>query len=309
MTRGHFAPAPGTGRREARRIRSAIVGTLALLLILVTGEDAAWAGTGPATATNGGRTCAPVTGFHRGEFSHPTMIDNKFFPLIPGRRFIYEGRANRGGGVLPHRIIFTVTDMTKVINGVRTRVVWDRDFNEGQLAEAELAFFAQDNYGNVWSMGEYPEEYENGKFGGAPSVWIPGVARARAGVMMRARPRVGTARYLQGAAPGIDFLDCAKVFKTGQRTCVPHRCYKNVLVTDENSPLDPDGGHQRKEYAPGVGNIRISAVGDPEGETLVLVDVVHLGPKGLAQARAGVRKLEKRAFRISRVYRHTSPAR
>ena len=41
-------------------------------------------------------------------------------------------------------------------------VVWERDYTEGEEVEAELAFFAQDNYGNVWHMGEYPEEYENG---------------------------------------------------------------------------------------------------------------------------------------------------
>jgi hypothetical protein len=73
--------------------------------------------------------------------------------------------------------------------------------------------------------------------------------------------------------------------------------------------MDPESGHQRKDYAPGVGNVRISAVGDPEGETLVLTKIVRLGPSGLAQARAAVHKLERRAYQISSVYRHTCPAR
>jgi hypothetical protein len=269
-------------------------------------------GHGRSSALTGNRstgTCVRIAHFRRHNFTQPTKINNRFFPLIVGRQFVYEGRANQGGAAVPHRIVFTVTDMTKVIDGVRTRVIWDRDFDEGQLAESELAFFAQDTNGNVWSMGEYPEEYENGKFAGAPSVWIPGVSGAKAGVMMLGRPRLGTPRYVQGSAPKIDFLDCAKVFQKNQHTCVPANCYRHVLVTDENSPLDPQSGHQRKDYARGVGNVRISAVGDPEGETLVLTKIVRLGPSGLAQARAAVHKLERRAYRISSVYRHTCPAR
>ena len=108
-------------------------------------------------------------------FSNSTQIDNQWYPLIPGTQFIYEGSAVRGSGLRPHRVVFTVTDLTKVINGVRTVVMWDRDFNNGKLVEAELAFHAQDNAGNVLESGEYPEEYERGKFVGAASTWIAGV--------------------------------------------------------------------------------------------------------------------------------------
>src|SRR5690349_12504147 len=201
-----------------------------------------------ALTGNHSTSCVRTPHLRRHNFPRPTKINNRFFPLIAGRQFVYDGRTNQGGAAVPHRIVFTVTDMTKVINGVRTRVIWDRDFDEGQLAESELAFFAQDRNGNVWSMGEYPEEYENGKFAGAPSVWIPGVSGAKAGVMMLGRPRLGTLRYVQGSAPKIDFLDCAKVVQKNQHTCVPAQCYRHVLVTDENSPLDPESGHQRKDY-------------------------------------------------------------
>jgi len=96
-------------------------------------------------------------------FSDPLRIDNAWSPLEPGMRFVYEGRANRGQGRLPHRVVFTVTDLTKTIDGVRTVVLWDRDFNGGRLREGELAFHAQDDDGTIWNMGEYPEEYEGGR--------------------------------------------------------------------------------------------------------------------------------------------------
>src|SRR5262249_53225532 len=157
-----------------------------------------------------------------------------------GTKFVLKGRVDGS----PHEVVFIVTDLVKKINGVLTRVIWDRDFADGHLGEAELAFEAQDDRGRVWNFGEYPEEDENGRFVGAPSPWIPGVDRARAGIGMLAAPRVGTPSYLQGYSPTIDFLDEAKVVRTGQRLCVGGRCYSGVLVIDEWSPLDPESGHQ-----------------------------------------------------------------
>jgi len=84
---------------------------------------------------------------------------------------------------------------------------------------------------------------------------------------------------------------------------------RSSLVIDETSPLDPEGGLQRKYYTAGTGLVRIGAVGDPEGETLVLVAVNHFNAKQMASVRIAVRRLEGRAYRISSIYRHTAPAR
>jgi hypothetical protein len=284
-------------------VRSTLLSVFIVSLLLLTSIGTA-AGRTTATAPS----CSQATPFDLKNFPHPPKIDNQWFPLVPGTQFVLEGRANRGGGPLPHRVVTTVTDLTKVINGVRTVVIWEQDLNENQLQEAELAFEAQDNAGNVWNFGEYPEEYEDGKFTGAPNTWIVGQARAEAGTAMLAQPKEGTPEYLQGSAPEIKFLDCAKVFAVGQKTCVPLGCYENVLVTDEHSPLDPESGHQRKYYAPRVGNVQVAAVEDPEGETLVLTQLTHLSPDALAAARQEALKLEKHAYEIAAVYRQTPPA-
>jgi hypothetical protein len=143
--------------------------------------------------------------FDHGNFSHAARIDNRWFPLVPGTQYIYEGHANRGNGLTNHEVVFTVTDLTKMVDGVRTRVIWDRDINAGHLVEGELAFHAQDNDGNVWNFGEYPEEWDKGHFDGAPDSWLAGTDHARAGILMRAEPRLRTPSYLQGWAPKIDF--------------------------------------------------------------------------------------------------------
>jgi hypothetical protein len=266
----------------------------------------------PAAARTAGGS-KPVThkDFDRHRYSTASAtVDNQWLPLVPGTQFVFDGTANRGKGTGAHRVIFTVTDVTKSIDGVRTAVIWDRDIQDGELVEEELAFVAQDEGGNVWNLGEYPEEHENGKFAGAPNTWLSGRQRAAAGVAMRAEPKVGTSSYLQGYAPEIQFEDKAQVSKEHQHTCVPAGCYDDVLVVDEWNPLEqPDDGHQFKFHAPGVGVVRIEARGGVEQETLVLTKLRHLSRKELAEARHRALELDRRAYDVAKdVYRGTSPA-
>jgi hypothetical protein len=250
------------------------------------------------------------TDFDAKNFSDSTRIDNKFSPLEPGMQLIYEGRSNRGGGRLPHRVIFTVTSLTKEIDGVRAVTLWDRDINNGKLLEGELAFWAQDDDGNVWLLGEYPEEYDDeGNFEAAPDTWFAGIDRAQAGIMMRGDPQPGTPKYRQGLAPTIGFADLAFVQKTGQRACVPTGCYDDVLITDETNPDEPADGHQLKYYAPGVGNIRAApGRGGKEREILELIKTVRLPAGALDFANRAALKIEKRAYvKRKDVYGRTPP--
>lgn len=304
---------PASRSSQGQMIHAASLCCCALALVVsacgAQGAPAHRAGT--STTAPPAAPARPVldTDFDRARFPDVPRIDNRFTPLVAGTRYVLEGRADRGSGRRPHRVVLTVTDLTKVIDGVRTRVLWDRDYNAGRLMEGELAFQAQDDAGNLWSFGEYPEEYRHGRFTGAPDTWIAGAQAARAGILMRAAPRTRTASYLQGWAPRIDFADRARVVATGVRTCVPHACYRNVLVTDEWNPSEP-GAHQRKYYAPGVGNIRVGAAGGKEGEVLVLVDVARLSPGAMAAVRRSALRLERRAYASARAaYGTTPPAR
>jgi hypothetical protein len=247
--------------------------------------------------------------FHPGNFVRSAVVDNALFPLRPGTQLIFSGSTVEENQRLDHRLVFTVTDLIKVIGGVPTTVVWDRDFSAGQLVEAELAFFAQDGDGNVWQLGEYPEEYENGRLAGNP-VWIHGFRGARAGLSMKAEPRPRTPSYSLGWGPAVEFNDRAKVLTMGRRTCVPFGCFADVLVVDEFNPDEP-GKHQLKYYAPGVGNVRVGWSGRNETskEKLVLVDVVWLGPEAVARARRAALKLEAHAYRVSKgLYGRTPPS-
>ena len=168
---------------------------------------------------------------------------------------------------------------------------------------------AQRKDGSVWTLGEYPEEYEKGKLTGAPSTWISGTAGARAGIAMLAHPRVGTPTYLQGLGPGIGFKDCATVFRTGQRACRTLRCYDDVLVIDEFAPLEPEGGHQRKFYAPGVGAVQVASAGGVDPEALKLSRAAKLCAQELADVRQQALAQDNRAYDVAKdVYSATSRA-
>ena len=104
-------------------------------------------------------------------------------------------------------------------------------------------------------------------------------------------------------------LDCGKdIVRFGATQCVPVGCFNNVYITEEWNPNDPLGGFQTKTYAPYVGNISIGAVDDPEGETLILSQIVKLDKAGREAARAEALKLDERAYLVSEVYGETDPA-
>jgi len=258
-----------------------------------------------------GKSAEPkLEAFDAGTFTGPIQVDNKWMPLKPGTRYVYEGTTIEDDGTaVPHRIVINVTDLTKMIGGVRTVITWDLDYSDGELVEAELAFFAQDTSGTVWRMGEYPEEYDAGKFIAAPA-WIHGLEDARAGIMMPATPQVGTPSYAQGWGPAVNWTDRGQVDQVGQKTCVRAGCYENVLVIAETSAGEPDA-QQLKSYAPGVGNVHVGwrGAGEKTKETLELTKVEQLDAKGLAEVRAKALEMEKNAYQRSKsVYAHTAPA-
>jgi hypothetical protein len=232
------------------------------------------------------------------------LVDNPFLPLVPGQQFTLTGTTTSG----KHEVVFTVTDVTKWVDHVRTVVIWDRDFQDGQLAEEELAFMAQDDAGNVWSLGEYPEVHEDDGTVDAPDTWLAGHNGATAGVLMRANPKTATSTYVQGRAPDIEFLDKAKVAQTNQKTCGPTGCYKGVLVVDEWNPLaQPEDGHQFKYHAPGVGVVKIVGKGGTEQETLVLTKRHTLTADERDAATARTLQLDQRAYRLAHdVYAKTA---
>ena len=236
------------------------------------------------------------------KFERSTTIDNEWWPLIPGTRLTYEGFTVDEGRKIRHRIVETVTNLTKVINGVRTVVNLELDFRNDKLLEKEIAFHAQDHEGNVWHLGQLRETYEDGTQLVGGQSWLVGHPKeAKAGIRMLAKPAVGTPAYSQGYAPApFHWTDRARVTQMSQKAKVPAGTYRDVMVIEEWDEESPKGAVQTKYYARDVGIVRIGYKGpDTNKEEMNLVKIEQLSAEAMAEARAAALDLEQRAYEYS----------
>lgn len=203
-----------------------------------------------------------VIEFDKTNFHTPLKIDNKYFPLEPGTTMIYNGTSEDGE---PLRNVFVVTNETKMILGMHTRIVHDDAYVKGEHEEKTDDWFSQDDEGNVWYMGEYTTDLTNE--GSHEGSWEAGKNGARAGIVMEAQPEVGD-KYDQEVAKDVA-EDKATILSTNEKVCVPHGCFSEVIKTEDINPLEPDIV-ENKYYAQNIGEIKAEMVkGGSEVETLV----------------------------------------
>ena len=259
----------------------------------------------PAQAAS---SCDVVPAFDAARFPDQPRIDNRFLPLLPGMHLVLDGYVVADDGRRhPHRIETTMTDVTKVIDGVRTAMGYETDVQDAELTESEIFFVAEDRDGTVWNLGQSPEVYDNGTITGAPRTWLAGVAGAHAGIAMPAAPQIGVT-YQEGLSPQVNWHDCATVVGAGRRLCVAGGCYDDVLQTDEYAPLEKGDGHQEKYYAPGVGAIRSEPAGGVDPETVEISVLARLCAGDLARFRTLALAQDHRAYtEASAVYGGTPP--
>ncbi len=245
--------------------------------------------------------------FDARRFSRPLAVDNPWMPLTPGKQLVYEGSVIEEGRRIPHRLVYTVTDMVKEINGVPVVVILDKDLSRGRLEELELTFFAQDDDGNVWHLGQIREAYEpeDGTFIGMQAWMVGHLAGAHAGIMMKANPAIGEPSYSEGyAPPPFNWTDRARVKSVTESTQVPAGNFSPALLIEEFDQDYPNAV-QLKYYGRGVGTVRVGFTGnDQTQEEVELVRIVNLNAEEMATARAEVAALEERAY----VYASTRPA-
>jgi hypothetical protein len=172
-----------------------------------------------------------------------------FFILEPGFAATYAGK-EKGKKVV---LIITVTAETKVVDGVETRVVEEKETADGETVEISRNYFAIANKtGDVYYFGEDSDTYEHGKVADHEGSWLAGVAGARFGLALPGKPEVGAA-YCQEIAPGVA-MDRAKILSVTETVKTPAGEYKNCVKIEETTPLE--SGKEYKYYAPGVGLVQ-----------------------------------------------------
>jgi hypothetical protein len=182
-------------------------------------------------------------------------IDNPWLPLAQGASWTFEKAAEDS----TEKVVVTVTDQKKTVDGVKATVVTERVTEDGTLIDDTHAWYAQDADGNVWNLGETTETHEDGKV--ETEGWETGVDGAKAGIAMLAEPKVGAVyrqMYFKGEAE-----DRAKVLSLDESVKVPFGSWDGVLQTEDSTPLEPEVEH--KFYAKGIGAVeQVTVKGEKE---------------------------------------------
>jgi hypothetical protein len=213
------------------------------------------------------------------EFVDPTQIGagvapNPYFPLVAGNVWVYEGPEET--------ITVTVTDKTKLIDGIDCLVVNDLVVDEDGLAVEDTDdWFAQDLDGNVWYCGEIAENYELFEDDEPPLVelvdidgsWKHGRDFARAGMLLPAAPSVGD--VIRQEVLYTDAEDVIEVLSvTASETAPAGACVETCLQTRDFTPLEPDA-EEHKFYAAGIG--MIVEINLEDDERVELVQFIGVG--------------------------------
>jgi len=201
---------------------------------------AAVASASSARPSNAAHAIPPASSFS-------ARVDNVWFPLKPGTRYVYTGVKDG----IASRDVVTIAHGSKTIEGVRCVVVHDRLYLRGRLEERTTDWYSQDARGNVWYFGEDTAELDkNGRVTSTSGSWITGVDGARPGIYMPAHPRVGESgrqEFYKGQAEDHFRVVSLVSTATAART-------KSVLLTQEWTPLEP-GVLDHKMYVRGVGTV------------------------------------------------------
>jgi hypothetical protein len=174
--------------------------------------------------------CDPANG----PFS--ATITNPYFPLPVGMVHFLEDESTK----------LKVSSLNKIemVAGVPTRVVEEREWEDGELIEVSRNFFTQAPDGTVCYYGEDVDIYKNGVITKHSGSWRAGVDENKPGIQMPANPVVGQ-KYQQEIAPKVA-MDRAMHAAIEPSFKTPAGTFKDVLYVVEDPKSD-------KRYAKGIG--------------------------------------------------------
>ena len=125
--------------------------------------------------------------------------ENSYFVLEPGYQVILRGQED--GEEL--ELVMTVLNETKVVDGVETRVVEEKESEGGSLVEVSRNYFALCKpTNNAIYFGEDVDMYEDGEIVSHEGAWLAGENGSKAGMIMPGKAEGGL-KYYQEIAPGV----------------------------------------------------------------------------------------------------------
>jgi hypothetical protein len=202
----------------------------AILFVILTA-----AGAGPAAAVQDPAKAGWADTFAVDKKDFVSAGSNAYFHLEPGYTLVLaDGN---------ERLVITVLNETKLVDGVETRIV--------EVSRNFFAFNMADR--GVYYFGEEVDIYKDDKVIGHEGAWESGKDGARFGLMIPGQVVVG-ARYYQEIAPDVA-VDRAEIAGLHETLKTPAGEFKDCLKVRETTPLEK-GAIEYKLYAPGVGLIK-----------------------------------------------------
>lgn len=181
-------------------------------------------------------------------------VDNPFFPLSSLGPKVFEGeeRDPDTGETIEIGLGSTVLPDTDVVAGVEVTVLEEKDYEDGELVERTLDYFAQHRDGSVYYFGERVDVYEDGEVVGHEGQWLAGEGGNEPGVFMPAQLSVGQ-MFEQEKAPGVA-EDRSTVVALNESVMTPAGSFSDCVKTEDFSPLD--NVTEFKYYCRDVGLVR-----------------------------------------------------
>jgi len=207
-------------------------------------------GAAPATDAPGAPGAPWATDFATDRSQLASVGRNPYFILEPGYSLVLEAG--------PSRMVVTVLDETRVVDGVETRAVEERETWKGQVTELSRNFLAiHKQTHDVLQFGEEVSNFRNGKVVNRAGTWMAGVGHARAGLVLPGQVRVGY-RYYEEQAPGVT-MDRAEIVSVTLTQRTPAGTFENCVRTQVTSPMSP-GDKEYRCYAPGIGLVQFESM-------------------------------------------------
>ena len=197
---------------------------------------------------------AKQTGLAISPADFQSSVDHPLFRLSSLKPKVFEGEESdpETGETIRTRLESTVLPQTDRVAGVEVTVLEEKDYENGELVESTLDYFAQHRDGTVYYFGERVDVYEEGKVVGHEGQWLAGEGRNQPGVFMPAELTLGET-FVQERAPGVA-EDRSKVLASDETVTTPAGSFTGCVKAEDFSPLD--NVTEFKFYCPGVGLVR-----------------------------------------------------
>jgi hypothetical protein len=198
-----------------------------------------------------------------------TVGKNAYFNLEPGYRLRYsDGKLTR---------TVTVRRKTKLVDGVKTRVVEEKEEQDGKLNRVSWKYLAFDETTSaLYCFGVHVQTYQDGKLVGHRG-WRSGAHGALFTLAMPAQPKVGDT-LMRGSAKRL-----YEVTDVRAKAVTPAGIFTNCLFIQakDSGEQVQDAGERKaadKLFAPGIGLVK--------NGSLALVKIAQTVPRKMVEADA-----------------------